>query len=165
DLHSAVSGVDDSKCLTAQERERLAEAIRATAIASAVIAVAADVIDRINILEATRRAMAQAVRSLRPAPDCLVVDAVALAGFQVPCLPLIRGDSVSYGVACASILAKVERDRLMTELDRLYPAYGFAAHKGYSVPEHLQALETYGPCPVHRLTYQRVLPRMAEARV
>lgn len=165
DLHSSVPGVDDSKCLTAEERERLAVAIRATAVASAVIAVAADVIDRINILEATRWAMAQAVRSLRPAPDCLVVDAVALAGFQVPCLPLIRGDSVSYGVACASILAKVERDRMMTELDRVYPAYGFAAHKGYSVPEHLQALETYGPCPVHRLTYQRVLPRMAEARI
>lgn len=163
DLRCSVPGVDDSKCLTPEERERLAAAIRATAVASAVIAVAADVIDRINILEATRRAMAQAVRRLRPAPDCLVVDAVALTGFQVPCLPLIRGDSVSYGVACASILAKVERDRMMTELDRLYPAYGFAAHKGYSVPEHLQALETYGPCPVHRLTYRPVLPRMAEA--
>jgi ribonuclease HII len=71
---------------------------------------------------------------------------------------------VSYAVACASILAKVERDRMMTELDRDYPQYGFGVHKGYGVPEHLQALETYGPCPVHRLTYRPVLPRAGEAR-
>ncbi|HWN40707.1 MAG TPA: ribonuclease HII [Thermoanaerobaculia bacterium] len=163
DPFCSVPGVDDSKCLTAPERERLAAAIRATAVAFAVVAVAADVIDRINILEATRRAMCQAVSGLEPEPDCVVVDAVALSGFQVPCLPLIRGDSVSYGVACASILAKVERDRMMTELGREYPAYGFGVHKGYGVPEHLQALEEYGPCPVHRLTYKPVLPRV-EAR-
>lgn len=162
DCRSSVPGVDDSKCLTAAERERLAQAIRATAVASAVIAVSADVIDRINILEATRRAMCQAVSSLRPEPDCAVVDAVSLSGFRFPCLPLIRGDSVSYAIACASILAKVERDRMMTELDREYPAYGFALHKGYGVPEHLQALETFGPCPVHRLTYKPVLPRLGE---
>ena len=159
----SVPGVDDSKALTAAERERMAAAIRATAVASAVVAVPADVIDRINILEATRRAMRQAVAALQPEPDCLVVDAVALSGFRFPCLPLIRGDAVSYGVACASILAKTERDRMMSELDREYPAYGFALHKGYGVPEHLQALETYGPCPVHRLTYKPVLPRL-EAR-
>lgn len=158
--HCAVPGVDDSKCLSAVERERLAAAIRATALASAVVAVPADVIDRINILEATRRAMAQAVSSLKPEPDCVVVDAVLLRGFQIPCIPLVRGDAVSYGVACASILAKVERDRMMSELDGQYPGYGFAVHKGYGVPEHLQALETYGPCPVHRLTYKPVLPRM-----
>jgi ribonuclease HII len=158
--HCAVPGVDDSKVLTAAERERLAAAIRATAFASAVVAVPADVIDRINILEATRRAMAQAVSSLRPEPDCVVVDAVLLRGFQVPCIPLVRGDAVSYGVACASILAKVERDRMMSELDGQYPGYGFAVHKGYGVPEHLLALETYGPCPIHRLTYKPVLPRM-----
>jgi ribonuclease HII len=163
DPRRAVPGVDDSKCLTAAERERLAEAIRATALASAVIAVQADVIDRINILEATRRAMAQAVSALRPAPDCMVVDAVHLRGFRVPCLPLIRGDSVSYVVACASILAKVERDRMMSELDGEYPAYGFAVHKGYGVPGHLQALEAYGPCPVHRLTYRPVLPRLSSS--
>ena len=125
------------------------------------VAVSADVIDCINILEATRLAMCQAASSLQPAADCLVVDAVTLSGFRVPCLPLIRGDAVSYGVACASILAKVERDRLMTDYHREYPQYGFAAHKGYSVPEHLQALETYGPCPIHRLTYRPVLPREA----
>lgn len=163
DPRCSLPGVDDSKCLTAPERERLAHAIRSTAVAFAVVAVPADVIDRINILEATRRAMVQAASALRPEPDCLVVDAVTLSGFRFPCLPLIRGDSVSYGVACASILAKVERDRMMGELDREYPAYGFGVHKGYGVPEHLQALEAYGPCPVHRLTYKPVLPRL-EAR-
>ncbi len=89
--------------------------------------------------------------------------AVGLQGLEVlgHGVALVRGDSISYAVACASILAKVERDRMMVDLDRRYPHYGFAAHKGYSVPEHLQALETYGPCPIHRLTYRPVLPREA----
>lgn len=156
-----IPGVDDSKCLTAPERERAAEAIRRTCVASTVVAIPADVIDRVNILQATRQAMTQAVSALRPAPDCAVVDAVCLSGFGFPCLPLVRGDAVSYAVACASILAKVERDRMMDELHRDYPCYGFASHKGYGVPEHLQALETYGPSPVHRLTYRPVLPREA----
>lgn len=162
DPRCVVPGVDDSKCLSPEERERLAAVIRATALAVAVAEVPPDVIDRINILEATRRAMGQALRTLRPAPDCAVVDAVALPGFRFPCLPVIRGDAMSYAVACASIVAKVERDRLMTDLDRDYPHYGFAAHKGYSVPEHLEALAAYGPCPIHRLTFRRVLPRDGE---
>jgi ribonuclease HII len=103
--------------------------------------------------------MRQALSQLRPSPDCALVDAVPLSGFGFPCLPLVRGDAVSYAVACASILAKVERDRMMVQLHDQYPVYGFAAHKGYGVAEHLHALETYGPCPVHRLTYKPVLPR------
>lgn len=154
-----IPGVDDSKCLTPPERERAAAAIRATAVAAAVAAVPPDVIDCVNILEASRQAMCDALSRLRPAPDCAVVDAVRLSGFGFPCLPVIRGDCVSYAVACASILAKVERDRMMVELDGKYPQYGFAAHKGYSVPEHLEALSAYGPCPVHRLTFRSVLPR------
>ena len=157
----SVPGVDDSKCLDAACRERLAAAIRASALASAVVPIPPDIIDRINILEATRQAMRQALASLSPAPDIAVIDAVALSTLGIPSLPLVRGDSVSYAVACASILAKVERDRMMVELDGQYPQYGFAAHKGYSVPEHLRALEAYGPCPVHRLTYGPVLPREA----
>ena len=155
-------GVDDSKCLTAPERERLAAAIRSSAVAFAIVAEPADVIDRVNILEATRRAMKKALRRLDPGPDCAVVDAVSLRGLRFPCLPVVRGDAISYAVACASILAKVERDRLMTELDRRYPAYGFAAHKGYGVPEHLQALAEHGPCPIHRLTSRPVVPRLDE---
>jgi ribonuclease HII len=158
-----VPGVDDSKCLTAPERERAARAIRSTCVASAVAAIPPDVIDRVNILQATRQAMCEALSRLRPAPDCAVIDAVPLSGFGFPCIPVIRGDCFSYAVGCASIVAKVERDRMMVELDRKYPQYGFAAHKGYSVPEHLEALSVYGPCPSHRLTYKPVLPR-EEAR-
>jgi ribonuclease HII len=160
DLRSTVPGVDDSKCLSAPERERAAAAIRRTALAWATAEVEADVIDRVNILEASRRAMAIALSRLDPRPDCAVVDAVAIPGLGFPCLPVIRGDAISYAVACASILAKVARDRRMAELDGLYPQYGFAAHKGYSVPEHLEALAAYGPCPIHRLTYRPVVPRM-----
>ncbi|MFL6233454.1 MAG: ribonuclease HII [Thermoanaerobaculia bacterium] len=158
-----VPGVDDSKCLTPPERERAAAAIRSHAVAFAVAAIPPDVIDRVNILEATRLAMGEALSRLRPVPDCAVVDAVRLSGFGFPCIPLVRGDCLSYAVACASILAKVERDRMMVELDRTYPQYGFAAHKGYGVAEHLEALSAYGPSPIHRLTYKPVLPR-EEAR-
>lgn len=163
DARCLIPGVDDSKCLTPPERERAADVIRATSVAAAVAAVPPAVIDSVNILEASRQAMCEALSRLRPAPDCAVIDAVRLTGFGFPCVPLIRGDCLSYAVACASILAKVERDRMMIELDRKYPQYGFAAHKGYSVPEHLEALSAYGPSPVHRLTFKPVLPR-AEAR-
>jgi len=162
DARSLVPGVDDSKCLTAPERQRAAEAILGSAVASAVAAVPPDVIDSVNILEASRRAMRDALSRLRPAPDCAVIDAVPLAGLGFPCVPVIRGDCVSYAVACASIVAKVARDRMMVELDGRYPMYGFAAHKGYSVPEHLEALAAYGPCPVHRLTFRQVLPRLPQ---
>jgi ribonuclease HII len=160
DPRSWLPGVDDSKCLTAAERERLAAILERTAIASAVAFVEPDVIDRINILQATRRAMVQALSALRPSPDCAVIDAVRLSGLRFPCLPVVRGDAVSYAVACASILAKVARDRRMVELHELYPHYGFALHKGYSVPEHIAALREYGPSPVHRLTYRPVVPRV-----
>jgi ribonuclease HII len=162
DPRRRVPGVDDSKLLDAGERERLAVVIRRVALASAVVAVPPDVIDRINILEATRRAMREALARLRPAPRCAVIDAVSIAGFGFPCFPVVRGDAISYSVACASILAKVGRDRMMTALDRVHPGYGFARHKGYSVPEHLEALEALGPCPVHRLTFRSVLPRAEE---
>ena len=155
-----IPGVDDSKELTAEERERLAGEIRRTALAAAVVSISADVIDRVNILEATRLAMRGALARLKPAPDCAVIDAVALPGFPFPCLPVVRGDSISYAVACASILAKVERDRGMVALDRRHPGYGFAAHKGYGVPEHLAALAALGPCPEHRLTFRPVVPRL-----
>jgi len=160
DTRRLVPGVDDSKCLTAPERELAATAIRATAVATAVAEVSPEVIDRVNILEASRQAMCQALSRLDPVPDCAVVDAVRLSGFGFPCLPVIRGDCFSYAVACASIVAKVARDRTMVELDGTYPQYGFAAHKGYGVPEHLEALSVYGPSPVHRLTFKPVLPRV-----
>ena len=162
DPRRLVPGVDDSKQLTPEERAAAAVMIRRTAIAVSVVAIEADTIDSINILEAAREAMRRCLVALRPRPDCAVVDAVAVRGLPFPCLPVVRGDQVSYAVACGSILAKVERDRLMTELDRHYPQYGFAAHKGYAAPEHLRALAEYGPSPIHRLTFHGVVPRYAE---
>lgn len=164
DPSRVVPAIDDSKCLSAAERERLAGAVRGTALAFSVAAVSPATIDRVNILEASRLAMRQALAGLRPRPDCVVIDAVALAGLGVPSLPVVRGDQISYAVACASILAKVERDRLMVELDRQLPQYGFAAHKGYGAPEHLLALREYGPSPVHRLTFRPVVPRIGDVR-
>jgi len=162
DAGEPIPGVDDSKVVPANRRRLVAERIRERARGWAVVPVWPSVIDRINILEATKRAMARALAELRPRPDCAVVDAVRLEGVACPCVHLVRADAVCYSVACASILAKVERDRLMTELDGTYPQYGFARHKGYAAPEHLAALETYGPSPMHRLTFRSVLPREHE---
>ena len=154
-----IPGVDDSKRLDAADRERLAAVIRRQAEAVAIGVVSADTIDRINILQATRRAMLRCLASLDPKPDLTLVDAVRLDGAPCHCVPLVRGDSVAYAIACASIVAKVERDRLMTELDAEYPQYGFSEHKGYAAPAHLEALRTYGPTPSHRLTFRSVIPR------
>ncbi len=169
-----VPGVDDSKRLSATKRQRLAAAIRRTHPVSAVRAVSAQEIDRINVLQATRKAMHQALQALEPAPDLALVDAVQLSGpgsprrganATYPCLPVIRGDQISYAVACASILAKVERDRLMIELDDSFPQYGFAANKGYGAARHRQALVDHGPCEAHRLTFRSVLPRTSRAEL
>ena len=119
-------------------------------------------IDRSHILAATRSAMRKALLELSPPPSCAVVDAVKPGGLPFPCLSVVRGDRISYAVAAASILAKTDRDRTMTELHRSYPQYGFAFHKGYGAAAHRQALKTYGPCPVHRLTFKTVVPRADE---
>ncbi len=159
-----IPGVDDSKHLSPDERERLAAVIKREAAAWAVASVPAAEIDRSNILLATRRAMVTALRRLDPEPDLVLIDAVRLDGLPCQSLPLIRGDVVSYAVASASILAKVERDRQLTELDRHYPQYGFGQHKGYAAPRHLEALATYGPSPEHRLTFRSVVPRRGDRR-
>jgi len=167
DPERLIPGADDSKRLSPAARTELAAAIRETALAFAVVAVPAEVIDRINILQATRLAMRQAVALLAPRPDAVVVDAVTLEDLassdSAPaCLALVKADAWSYAVACASIVAKVERDRMLLELDLEYPVYGFARHKGYGAPDHLAALAKYGPSPLHRLTFRSVLPRLAE---
>lgn len=159
---SAIPGVDDSKRVRPGERERLAAIIRRQALGCAVIAVDAEIIDRINILEATRRAMTEAIRSLPERPDMALIDAVRLDKAGCATVSVIRGDLLSYSIACASIVAKVERDRMMRELGGLYPQYGFAEHKGYAAPAHLAALSEYGPTPQHRLTFRSVLPRVEE---
>ncbi len=155
---SVIPGVDDSKRLRPDRRRRIADRVRRSAVAWSVVPVSPAAIDRMNILQATRQAMTRAVSALEPAPDAVLVDAVSLPELALPALPVVRGDSLSYAVACASILAKEERDRMMRELDRDYPHYGFADHKGYGAARHLDALREFGPCPQHRLTFRSVLP-------
>lgn len=158
-----IPGVDDSKRLSAPRRGRLAETIRRRAVAWSVAMGDAALIDRINILEATRWAMRNALRSLSVRPGIALVDAVRLdevdvGGVGVPTLPLVRADSLSFAVACASIIAKTDRDRLMTAYDLQYPGFSFASHKGYASEDHRAALRELGPTPLHRLTFRSVLP-------
>jgi ribonuclease HII len=154
-----VPGVDDSKQLSPAKRARLEPLLKRGALAWHVAAVEPPEIDRLNILEATRLAMQRCVRSLQVSPEVVILDAMRLPHTNGPQVSLVRGDAVVYAIACASVLAKVERDRIMDKLDKVYPHYGFAAHKGYGAPEHLAALAHFGPSPEHRLTFRSVLPR------
>ena len=150
-----VRGLRDSKLLLPERREVLAQRIREHAIGWAVAAVDAARIDQINIYHASRAAMREAVMRLAPAADHLLVDALRLECEQ-PQVPIIHGDALSASIAAASILAKVERDRMMCEWDAVYPAYGLASHKGYSTPRHLAALREFGPTPLHRQSFAPV---------
>ena len=150
-----VRGLRDSKLLPAVRREVLAERIREHAVAWAIAAVDAARIDQINIYQASRVAMREAVTRLAIAPDHLLIDAIRIDCEQ-PQDPIIHGDALSASIAAASILAKVERDRMMCEWDVVFPAYGLAAHKGYSTPRHLAALREYGPTPLHRQSFAPV---------
>ena len=150
-----VRGLNDSKLLEPERREVLAARIRERAVAWAVAAVDAATIDAINIYQASRLAMRMAVARLRPAPDFLLVDAVPIH-LAVPQRSLIKGDARCHAIAAASIVAKVYRDGLMRVWDEVFPAYGLASHKGYSTPEHCQALRQFGPTPLHRLSFEPV---------
>jgi ribonuclease HII len=150
-----VRGLRDSKLLLPERREVLAERIREHAVAWAVAAVDAARIDQINIYHASRAAMREAVMRLVPTADHLLVDAMRLDCGQ-PQVPIIHGDALSASIAAASILAKVERDRMMCEWDAVFPAYGLASHKGYSTPKHLAALREFGPTPLHRQSFAPV---------
>jgi len=150
-----VRGLRDSKLLLPERREVLAERIREHAVAWAVAAVDAARIDQINIYHASRAAMREAVLRLAPAADHLLVDAMRL-DCQQPQIPIIHGDTLSASIAAASILAKVERDRMMCDWDAVFPAYGLASHKGYSTPKHLAALREFGPTPLHRQSFAPV---------
>jgi ribonuclease HII len=150
-----IRGLDDSKALEPERRKILAERIRERAVAYAIAAVDAAVIDYINIYQASRTAMRLAVSRLVPQPDFLLVDAVPI-DVPLPQRPLIKGDARCHAIAAASIVAKVWRDELMRVWDAVFPQYGLAAHKGYSTPEHYRALEQYGPTPLHRLSFEPV---------
>jgi ribonuclease HII len=150
-----IRGLRDSKLLLPERREALAPRIRAHALAWAVASVDAALIDQINIYQASRLAMRDAVMRLTPAADHLLVDAMRL-DCEVRQDPIIHGDALSASIAAASILAKVERDRMMCEWDPVYPEYGLASHKGYSTPRHLAALREHGPTPLHRQSFAPV---------
>jgi ribonuclease HII len=150
-----IRGLRDSKLLLPERRQLLAPRIREHAIAWAVAAVDAARIDQINIYHASRLAMREAVLQLQPAADHLLVDAVRL-DCDLPQRAIIHGDALSASIAAASILAKVERDRIMCEWDTVFPEYGLASHKGYSTPQHIAALQQYGPSPLHRQSFAPV---------
>lgn len=147
------AGIDDSKKLDAAERDRLAVAIKASAVAWSVGIVPHDEIDRINIYRAGLLAMKRAVESLAPEPEHLFIDARRLDDVAIPQKSIVHGDALSFSIAAASILAKTTRDAMMVELDGRYPGYGFARHKGYPVRAHYAALDRLGACEIHRRSF------------
>jgi len=156
-----IAGVNDSKKLSPGKRLKLALKIKEAAVAWAVAAVNPPYLDDINILNATRKAMIQAVCELYPQPDFLLIDALNLPDVHIKQHYLIKGDNLSFSIACASILAKVERDASMEALEHIYPGYGFSKHKGYASREHIQALMLKGPCPLHRRSFEPVKSLLA----
>src|SRR5215471_11380568 len=151
-----IAGIDDSKALDEQTRNRLDQEIRAKASAFAIGMVEVEEIDRINIYHAGIRAMQLAVSSLPVAPQHILVDSRTIPGFTQPQNSFDKGDGINFSIAAASIVAKVYRDRLMTKLDAEYPGYGFASHKGYATPEHQRAIRELGPCPIHRRSFDYI---------
>jgi ribonuclease HII len=160
---SGLLGLNDSKQLTEAQREKYYEVLTShPEIRWAVARVEVEMIDRINIYQAAHRAMNLALDQLQPPPEHVLVDGRPVKSMRLPNTPLVKGDARSYSIAGASVLAKVTRDRLMREFDRLYPGYGFAEHKGYGTPQHLAAIQTLGPCPIHRRSFAPFRPVATE---
>ena len=145
--------LNDSKKLSPARRDALFDEIREKAVSFSVAVVTAERIDEINILQATYEAMRKAVGGLSVEPGALLNDAVTIPGLPFRQIPIVKGDAKSLSIAAASVLAKVTRDRMMEEYDRLYPEYGFAKHKGYGTAQHIAALKEFGPCPIHRRSF------------
>ena len=150
-LDELIDGVNDSKKLSAKKRDTLYDLIMQKALCVKTSVISHEIIDRINILNATKRGMKECLDGLEQA-DAALIDAVKLQ-VSVPTFSIIHGDALSYSIAAASIVAKVTRDRLMLEYDRQYPQYNFAKHKGYGTAEHIRLLKEYGPCPIHRRSF------------
>ena len=152
-LNDIIEGVDDSKKLTAKTRERLSAQILEKAVACHISLVEPQIIDEINILQATRLCMKNAIEGLEITPDYVITDGNMTLDISIPQRSIIKGDMFSYTIGCASIVAKVYRDRLMDELAVTYPYYKFGSNKGYGTAAHIQALKERGACPIHRKTF------------
>lgn len=153
DTEKIIEGINDSKKLSEKKRGLLFDKIKETAIAYDVEFIDEETIDTINILNATKLGMYQCVQNISKKPDVVLIDAVKLDKLDIPTMSIIKGDALSYSIACASILAKVSRDRLMLEMDKEYPQYNFKKHKGYGTKEHIENLKKYGPSKIHRKSF------------
>ncbi|MBA4148104.1 MAG: ribonuclease HII [Verrucomicrobia bacterium] len=162
-LPKELKKVNDSKQLNAVERDSLfCELTTNPLVRYGVVSVNEQMIDQINILQATHRAMNLAIGQLDPAPQHALVDGLPVKTLCCAQTAIIAGDSLSYSIAAASIIAKVTRDRMMVEYHQIYPAYGFHEHKGYGTPAHVAAIRQHGPCPIHRMTFAPIRPVQTE---
>lgn len=153
---SMIEGVNDSKKVTEKRREKLYDLIIEEAISYSISIIGQDIIDDINILNATKMGVTEVVDKLELKPDLIVIDALNhINTRQIPYESIIKGDAKCYNIAAASILAKVTRDRIMRQWDEVYPQYGFTSHKGYGTAKHIQAIKEYGLCPIHRRTFTK----------
>jgi len=148
--------INDSKKISAKVREELFEEIQDKALAIGTALIDAQTIDRVNIYQATINGMYESIFMLKPQPQKVLIDAVKLDNLPMASESIIKGDARSASIAAASIIAKVTRDRLMDAYDKQYPEYGFAQHKGYGTAQHLEALKKYGPCPIHRMSFEPI---------
>jgi len=165
-LPGQLRGLNDSKQLTADQREKFYSTLTShPELRYAIASSDEEMIDRINIRQAAWRAMNLALDQLQPRPQHVLVDGLRIKWLPYPQTALVAGDCKSYSIAAASVLAKVTRDRKMIELDRQYPGYGFAGHKGYATPEHFAAIQTLGPCPIHRRSFAPFRPVETELQL
>ena len=153
---SMIEGVNDSKKVSEKKREVLYDLIIKEAISYSVQIIGQDVIDDINILNATKQGVTKIAEELEVRPDLIIVDALEhINTKRIPYESIVKGDAKCYSISCASILAKVTRDRIMREWDLVYPQYGFAQHKGYGTKKHMEAIREYGLCPIHRISFTK----------
>lgn len=153
---SRIEGVNDSKKVSEKRREKLYDQILEEAISYGIGIIYQDEIDEINILQATKKGLTEALKSMKVKPDAILVDALTgIDTLGIPYKSIIKGDATSYSIAAASIVAKVTRDRIMREWDSVYPEYGFAGHKGYGTAKHIAAIKQYGLCPIHRKSFTK----------
>ncbi len=156
-LDIVIDGLNDSKKISEKKREKLFDIIKEKAVSYCIASASVEEIDSLNILNASQLAMRRAVEGLDKPADLVLVDGNVARDFKIPAVTVVKGDSISPSIAAASILAKVARDRYCYEMDKEYPQYGFAKHKGYGTKDHMTAVRTYGPCPVHRMSFMSFL--------